>query len=110
MEKEIKNFLNISAFSLDELKGRSRQRDLAYHRFVAMYLLRNKGYGFENIARFFNRDHSVVIHACRQVEAAIDGYNKQLFNIYKLAVHVEDENRVLCNTMRWNLKPLKIRQ
>jgi chromosomal replication initiation ATPase DnaA len=68
MEREIIGYLKKIPYSLEQLRKKSRKRDLLYHRFVAMYLLREKGYIIATIGRFLNRQHSDVIHACKQVD------------------------------------------
>jgi chromosomal replication initiation ATPase DnaA len=39
-------------------------------RWAAMYAMRLAGYSYADIGRFFNRDHSTVIYAIKQMEAA----------------------------------------
>ena len=110
MEREIIGYLKKIPYSLEQLRKKSRKRDLLYHRFVAMYLLREKGYTFEMIAEFFNRGHATVIHACNQVEDAIEGYNPFLLRIYDLACDVQIETRILCKPTKFKLKILRNRQ
>lgn len=54
--------------SIDLIKGKSRKRELVIARQVAMYLCRqftNKS--LTEIGKFFNRDHTTVMHACTSV-------------------------------------------
>lgn len=55
--------------SVDHIKGKSRKRELVNARQVAMYLCRKfTSSSLSDIGRFFNRDHSTVIHACTSVD------------------------------------------
>lgn len=58
---------------LEDLKGRSRQRDIALPRQVAMYLVRElTSLSLPKIGREFGgRDHTTVLHACEKVEREI---------------------------------------
>jgi chromosomal replication initiation ATPase DnaA len=42
MEREIIDYLKFIPFTLEQLRSKSRKRELVYHRFTAMYLLRKK--------------------------------------------------------------------
>lgn len=59
---------------LDDLKGKSRQRDLSHPRQVAMYLTRElTALSLPKIGKEFGgRDHSTVIHACDKISKDID--------------------------------------
>lgn len=46
---------------------RSRRRDVAWPRQYAMFLCRREGFSYPQIARFFRRDHSTVIHGVKAV-------------------------------------------
>lgn len=54
---------------LEDMLGRSRQKDISYPRQIAMYLAReNTGLSLPKIgAQFGNRDHTTVLHACEKV-------------------------------------------
>jgi len=52
-----------------ELFGRSRKTEINSARMCAMWLMFNKsGKKYTEIARLFNRNHSTVIHAVKQIE------------------------------------------
>ena len=54
--------------SLEELKGRTRSRNLVVPRQIAMYLCREMtDHSLPDIGKAFNRDHSTVIHAHAKV-------------------------------------------
>ncbi len=57
--------------SLPDLKSARRDRSLTYPRHIAMYLLRKElGLTYAAIASMLDRkDHSTVVHACRQLES-----------------------------------------
>lgn len=51
------------------LKAKGRQRHLADARFLAMYFINEiVGLSSIRIGRFFNRDHTTVLHALRMVK------------------------------------------
>lgn len=55
--------------SVETMKGERRTREICIARHVAMYLSHNFAQqSTQRIGRFFNRDHSTVIHAIQQVE------------------------------------------
>jgi len=61
------------SLKIAELKGKSRRRQLVQARGVAMLLARQlAGVSYQKIGKHFgNRDHSTVMHACRQTEVLI---------------------------------------
>jgi len=52
-----------------DLMGRSKSRSVARARQEAMVRVRALGYSFPEVGRIFGRDHTTVVHACRQVAA-----------------------------------------
>lgn len=60
-------------FLPDELLSPSRERDLVTARQVAIYLARSMTMrSYPSIGRHFGRDHSTVIHSCKQVTEALE--------------------------------------
>jgi chromosomal replication initiator protein len=60
----------------DELKGKSRHKQIVVPRQIAMYLLREEAHlSTPDIGRLLNRDHTTVLHALKQVlnDIARDG-------------------------------------
>jgi chromosomal replication initiator protein len=56
----------------DRMKSAARDRPVAWPRQIAMYLARElTGFSLPSIGRMFNRDHTTVMYAIRQVEARI---------------------------------------
>ena len=52
-----------------DLVGKSRTRNIAYPRHIAIYLCRQLlDYPFNTIAKKFNRDHSTAMHSVNTVE------------------------------------------
>jgi chromosomal replication initiation ATPase DnaA len=49
---------------MDALKGPSRKQSHFQPRAKAMLAMYREGYSYPQIGRFFNRDHSSVMHAC----------------------------------------------
>jgi chromosomal replication initiator protein len=53
----------------EQLKGKRRTNSVALPRQVAMYLMRRQTtLSLAEIGRFFDRDHTTVIHACSKIE------------------------------------------
>lgn len=58
--------------SADQLKSKSRTREIAFPRQVGMYLSRKfTNQGLAEIGRAFNRDHSTVVHSIRVITDSI---------------------------------------
>ncbi|MBC7384668.1 MAG: chromosomal replication initiator protein DnaA [Cryobacterium sp.] len=57
-----------------DFKSNSKQRSVARPRQIAMYLIRKyTSLGFKEIGQFFGgRDHTTIMHACREIEKKID--------------------------------------
>ena len=55
--------------TLEEMTGRSRVRNVADARKMAMALLREQGYAFARIGRMFDHHYATVIHACHSHDA-----------------------------------------
>jgi len=68
-------------FSIEEIKGKSRQRPLVTARQVAMYVFRElTDLSYPAIAREFGgRDHTTVIHAVEKIKALM-GERRQIYN------------------------------
>lgn len=64
----------IYAVNLDSLVGKSRTKEVAEARMVAMYLAREyTNLSLKTIGIYFGgRDHSTVVHACRNIEERIN--------------------------------------
>jgi chromosomal replication initiator protein len=53
----------------DQLKGKRRTNSVALPRQIAMYLMRRQTtLSLSEIGRFFDRDHTTVIHACDKIQ------------------------------------------
>jgi chromosomal replication initiator protein len=57
-----------------DFKSNSKQRSVARPRQIAMYLIRKyTSLGFKEIGQYFGgRDHTTIMHACREIEKKID--------------------------------------
>ncbi|MEZ5177404.1 MAG: chromosomal replication initiator protein DnaA [Acidimicrobiales bacterium] len=68
-------------FTIEEIKGKSRQRPLVTARQVAMYVFRElTDLSYPAIAREFGgRDHTTVIHAVEKIKALM-GERRQIYN------------------------------
>lgn len=57
-----------------QILGSSRKRNIVRARQLAMWGARQHGVSFPEIGRFFNRDHTTVIHGVKMVENLIEAY------------------------------------
>ncbi len=89
-EKLVSNILDVVSteyqVSLDELKSKSRKKNLVTPRHISMYLIKeNTDLTLQAIASVFNKkDHSTVINACDKVTEQMStnpSYNKAVINI-----------------------------
>ncbi len=56
-----------------EIRGTSKARMYAQPRQIAMYMMRQyTSLGVREIASFFQKDHSTVVHSCKKIELDID--------------------------------------
>lgn len=56
-----------------EIRGTSKARMYAQPRQIAMYMMRQyTSLGVREIASFFQKDHSTVVHSCKKIEIDID--------------------------------------
>lgn len=53
--------------SLDELKSKSRKREIVVARNAAAWLLRKEGYTLMEVGDIINRSHGNVLHQCEEV-------------------------------------------
>lgn len=72
------------SISIELLKSNKRFKNIVLARHIAMYLTREQGFSFPEIAREFNRrDHTTVIHAVKKIE-------EQIMDDQKLGCMVDD--------------------
>lgn len=75
-QKIIKAVVNFYGLTIRELSGKSRRKEIAFARQVAMYLLREyAGRSYPVIGRFFKRDHTTAIHAHRKIYYSVQQSN-----------------------------------
>lgn len=55
-----------------EMRGKSREKHITVARHYAMWRARDAGFSYPEIGRFFNRDHSTVMHAIRRLEEKVE--------------------------------------
>ena len=54
------------------MKGRSRKYSIVEPRQISMFIIRKKGVILADIARYFNRDHTTVIHSYEVVKMQME--------------------------------------
>jgi chromosomal replication initiator protein len=74
----------------EQLKGKRRTNSVALPRQVAMYLMRRMTtLSLSEIGRFFDRDHTTVIHACDKIERLRAADRQMRDNVERLAESVQ---------------------
>lgn len=72
----MKEIAQIIAFqhktTLNKIRGNSRVGPIVLARHRAMKAMFEIGYSFHDIARFFDRDHTTVMYACRKADPEFD--------------------------------------
>jgi len=73
------------------MRGRSRQRQVAYPRQLAMYLCKDLIPSLTLVAigeAFGGKDHTTVLYACQKIddEASKDGHTRQLLSILEKSI------------------------
>ena len=66
IRKAIRRETGLSASFI--IRSTSRQREFVIIRSIIMYELRREGHTFKKIGKKFRRDHSTVMHACKNFE------------------------------------------
>jgi len=64
----VEKLTNGTGVSLDDILGPSRLASIASVRQAAYWYSREGGISLNTIGRFFNRDHTTIIHGCRKHE------------------------------------------
>lgn len=64
--ESLKNVVN-KVFDLDIMEN-SRGRSYVYARYVYAKILRDKGLSVQDIGRSINKDHSTIVHYCKQID------------------------------------------
>jgi len=75
----------------DQLKGKRRTNSVALPRQIAMYLMRRQTtLSLSEIGRFFDRDHTTVIHACSKIERLMAEDRTMKDTIERLAEDIQE--------------------
>ncbi len=75
----------------DQLKGKRRTNSVALPRQIAMYLMRRQTtLSLSEIGRFFDRDHTTVIHACSKIERLVAEDRRMRDTIERLAEDIQE--------------------
>jgi Bacterial dnaA protein helix-turn-helix len=72
------SFYEVTPYDSSELSSSNRKRNLVVWRSVGMVWLRLCGYSQETTAEIFNRDHTTVHHAEKQVLNALEGFDFEI--------------------------------
>ena len=93
-ENEIQVLLNLieekTGYSLEQLKGPSRKREIVHVRRSFFAISRKMlGLSFEKIGAILNKEHSTVIHSLTKHNAEIDVYPDYSSVYHKIYKHLE---------------------
>ncbi len=72
MEKVLAKVASITGVDAEVMRSRTRRQPVTYARQVAMWHMHRAGYSMPKIGRFFNRDHTTVLHACKRVQSKME--------------------------------------
>ncbi len=77
--------------TLEQLKSKSRKRDLVEKRMIAAYFLRNKvGMTFLDVGKYLHKNHASVIHYINLTERFL-GIYPHIKRLYNIADELYDE-------------------
>jgi len=69
--------------SLEAIRCKTRRREVVYLRFAVAFILRDRTTrSLHNIGQVIMHDHATVLHGCRQVTRAMQGYDPELLHVY----------------------------
>lgn len=69
-----------------DLKSRKRNYDIKNARHIAIYLVYKYTEKTTNeTGKIFDRDHTTVLHACKRIKIAKDGYDPELLNLVNMS-------------------------
>jgi len=74
-----------------DLKSKCRKRELVFMRYVLYKYLRSLGLSFDSIGKYFNRDHSTVIHGIKE-------YNLMSEHRYR-NLDFDKAKEIVCNNL-----------
>jgi hypothetical protein len=111
------DFLIACPFSLNYLKQVSRKREIMQWRQLGMVWLAIENMHLSKAGRFFDKDHSTVIHALKVVRSANKGYDYMLkekidaiMNCIELSVpYSEDSSENEKNSLMYLERLIKIK-
>ncbi len=79
----------LSGYTEQELKSKSRYRNLTEWRHVSWYLIyKYSSLTYQKTGDLFNTKHDNVIHGCKRVKNSIEGFNDDLLLKFKIAENV----------------------
>ena len=67
---EIDAIAELYGYTLEDILGKSKLKELVAVRRKCVVWLREKGYSTTEIGRIMNRDHSTIVHSLQKVAAA----------------------------------------
>ena len=71
---EIDAIAELHGYTVEDILGRSRPKQLVEVRRKCVVRMRSKGYSTTEIGRIMNRDHSTIVHSLQKMaQEALDG-------------------------------------
>lgn len=67
----ISDVCRVFRVEVEEIKSHDKSYRLSYPRWIIWKILKSKGYNCSEIARTFNRDHTTILHALKNVDTDI---------------------------------------
>jgi chromosomal replication initiator protein len=66
VESIIKEICKYYSLTAEQVKGKSRKREIVKARFISIYIIKNEtDFTLSAIGRIFNRDHSTILHSIK---------------------------------------------
>jgi len=91
-EADINEFLYVCPVDLDVLKEQNRLRELKEWRQIGMVWYALQTNSLSESARYFDRNHSTVLHSFSAVIDAIDGYCPDVLKKVREIMHFTESN------------------
>ena len=86
VENIIKEICKYYSLTTEQIKGKSRKREIVKARFISIYIIKNEtDFTLSAIRRIFNRDHSTILHSIKIINNTIE-------HILRLNIKFEEED------------------
>ena len=69
---DLETYASKTGISVSEIESKSRKKETVTARHVYWFYLKSKGFGYNEIARMFNRNHATVFHGINKIRDFIE--------------------------------------